>query len=109
MIMTRTLLAAAAILTTMSGVALADSIDHRQAAQNERIKAARKSGQLTHQEVMALRIQQSRIALIESRAKSDGVVTRREARVIDRAQDAAGRQIARESHDGQKAWFRKFF
>ena len=44
---------------------------------------------------------------MERSAKRDGYVSRREARAIERAQDAASRDIYRQSHDWQKAWWRR--
>ena len=107
--MNRTLLVAASLIAITSTAALADSIDRREAKQAERIQDGRRSGELTVLEGMKLRLEQARIAKLERDAKSDGRVTRSEARTIDRAQDAAGRHITQESHDGQKSWFRKWF
>jgi hypothetical protein len=107
--MTRTFLAAAAVLATLSTGAMADRIDQRQAEQAQRIEQARRSGELTRSELTSLRAEQARIAEMERRAKADGVVTRHEARDISRAQHAAGQHIYQESHDSQRRWYRRWF
>jgi hypothetical protein len=107
--MTRTFLAAAAVLATLTTGAMADRIDQRQAEQAQRIEQARRSGELTRGELTSLRAEQARIAEMERRAKADGVVTRHEARDIARAQHAASRHIYQESHDSQRAWYRRWF
>jgi hypothetical protein len=107
--MTRTLIVATSLLAVMSTGVFADTIDKRQSNQTERIQDARRSGELTLRESMALRAEQARIASMERSAKADGIVTRREAREIGQAQNAASRHIAQESHDGQKSWLRKWF
>ncbi len=107
--MTRTLLAAAAVLGTLTTGAMADRIDQRQATQAERIEQGRRSGELTRSEASSLRAEQARIADLERRAKADGVVTRQEARVLNRAQHEAGRHISQESHDSQRSWYRRWF
>lgn len=106
--MTRSLVISVALLAAMTGSALADTIDNRQANQMERIHAARKSGELTRQEDASLRHEQARVAELERRIKADGVVTRREARVMDRVQDAANRHIYQETHDNDKSWRAKW-
>jgi D-alanyl-D-alanine carboxypeptidase len=109
------LLAAATVLATLTAVtsvASADTIDRRQAEQARRIEQGQRSGSLTARESADLRAEQARITELERRAKADGVVTRREAQVLDRAQDAASRHIYQEKHDretardgGRSRWF----
>lgn len=107
----RLLLATAAVLTTLSTGALADTIDNRQANQAERIQAAARAGQLSRHEAAALRTEQARIAELERRVKADGIVTRREAAMMDHVQDRANRNIYRESHDADKgrSYFRRWW
>jgi hypothetical protein len=107
--MTRLLLSAAAVIAVLTTGAMADTIDDRQANHAERIAKARRSGELTRQEAAALRAEQARIAEVERYIKADGIVTRREAAVMDRLQDQANRNLYRESHDGEKRWFRKWW
>ena len=84
-----------------------DGIDARRAEQAYRIRHNRRSGELTLLEKWRLQGEQRRIAAMERSAKRDGYISYREARAIDRAQDAAGRDIYRQSHDWQKAWWRR--
>jgi hypothetical protein len=107
--MTRTFLATAAVLATLTTGAMADRIDQRQAEQAQRIEQARRSGELTRGETASLRAEQARIADMERRAKADGVVTRHEARDVARTQHAASRHIYQESHDSQRSWYRRWF
>jgi hypothetical protein len=109
--MKRTLIATAIVLATATG-ALADRIDQRQASEAYRIEEGRRSGQLTAHEYAGLKAEQARIANMERAAKADGVVTRREARTIEYAQDAASRHIYQEKHDGETArrhWYRRWW
>jgi D-alanyl-D-alanine carboxypeptidase len=101
-----TVFAAATILATLTAVttgASADIIDRRQAEQARRIEQGQRSGALTARETADLKAEQGRIAELERRAKADGVVTRREAQMLDRAQDAASRHIYQEKHDDETA------
>ena len=104
--MNRTYILAASLLAVMTTGALADRIDNREAAQEARIQQARRSGELTVREKAQLEREQAHIRDMERRAKADGVVTHREAKAIDRAQDAASKHIYQESHDSQKAWWK---
>jgi hypothetical protein len=103
--------ATAALATTMSGGAYAydreANIDARRAEQAYRIRHNRHTGELTLLEKWRLQAEQNRIAAMERAAERDGYISRREARAIGRAQDAASRDIYRESHDSQKAWWRR--
>ncbi len=105
--MNRTFIIAASLLSLTATAALADRIDSREAAQEARIQAARRSGELTVREKAGLEREQAQIRDMERRAKADGVVTRREAAAIERAQDAASRHIYQESHDREKSWWRR--
>ena len=106
--MKRLIITAAAVVATMTTAALADTIDRRQSNQEHRIQDGRRSGELTVLEAAKLKAEQARIAGMERRAKADGVVTRREAREIDQAQDAASRHIKQESTDNQRSWLRSW-
>ncbi len=103
--------ATAALATTMSAGAYAydreASIDARRAEQAYRIRHNRHTGELTLLEKWRLQGEQNRIAAMERAAERDGYISRREARAIERAQDRASRDIYRESHDSQKAWWRR--
>jgi hypothetical protein len=84
-----------------------DRIDAREAAQARRIMHARRTGELTLSEAMKLKAEQRRIYAMEAWARRDGTISSTEARRIENAQDAASGHIYRESHDGQKAWWRR--
>ncbi len=106
------MIATAIVLSTATSV-FADRIDQRQASEAQRIEQGRRSGQLTAHEYAHLKAEQARIASMERAAKSDGVVTYREARAIEAAQDAASRHIYQEKHDGETArhhrWYRRWW
>jgi hypothetical protein len=110
---TLALIAAAATVIATTSMASAHDydrearIDARQAEQAYRIRHNRHSGQLTLVEKWRLQNEQRRIATLERAAKRDGHISRHEARRIAEAQDRAGRHIYRESHDWQKAWWRR--
>lgn len=104
--MTRTTILVASLVAAMTTGALADKIDNRQAQEAARIQHGIRDGQLTLRETIALKSEQARIAAMERRAKADGIVTRHEARAIDRAQDAASKHIYQETHDSQRAWWK---
>ena len=104
--------AATAVIATSTAASAHDyghdaRIDARQAEQAYRIRHNRHTGELTLLEKWRLQGEQRRIAALERAAKRDGYVSRAEARRIREAQDLAGRHIYRESHDGQKTWWRR--
>lgn len=81
-------------------------IDMRHAEQAYRIRHNRHTGELTLVEKWRLQNEQRRIAAMERAALRDGYVSRSEARRISEAQNRAAHDIYRQSHDGQKAWWR---
>jgi peptidoglycan hydrolase CwlO-like protein len=91
----------------MTGVAFAEAeapvIDQRQVNQERRIDQGIASGQLNEQEANRLNKQQAHVNKMDGRAKSDGVMTKKERARIVAAQDRASRHIAREKHDRQGA------
>ena len=93
----------AVIITTGLAYAQVDQpvIDQRQANQEKRIDQGIASGQLNERESNQLNKQQEHINKMEDKAKSDGVVTKKERAKIDHTQDRASRNIAREKHDRQ--------
>lgn len=109
---TLALIAATAVIATTTAASAHDydreaRIDARRAEQAYRLRHYRHNGELTLLEKWRLQAEQNRIAAMERAAERDGYISRREARAIARAQAAAGRDIYRESHDGQKAWWRR--
>ena len=85
-----------------------DEIDRRQAAQEQRIQDARRSGELTRREYRQLEDEQARIAEYERRAKADGHLSNSEKRNLREMQNEASRHIYQESHDGQRSWWRRW-
>lgn len=77
-------------------------IDQRQANQEQRIDQGIASGQLNEREANRLNHQQEHINKMEDKAKSDGVVTKKERAKIGRAQDRTSKHIAKQKHDSQK-------
>lgn len=94
---------AALVLAVSIAYAQADtpSIDQREANQEQRIDRGIVSGQLTGREANRLNNQQEHINKMEDKAKSDGVVTKKERKKLHGAQDRASRKIARQKHDQQ--------
>ena len=107
--------AALALLATATAASAqgyrSHSIDQRQAKQEHRIEHGVRSGALTRHEARKLEAEQARIRAMERHAKRDGHVDRYEAREIKRAQNAASRHIAQESHDHQRRglWHRRWW
>jgi len=103
--MKKMLLAVSAMMLMTSGMVFAQAetpvIDQRQANQEQRIDQGIASGQLNEREANRLNKQQEHVNKMEDRAKSDGVMTKKERARIGAAQDRASRHIAREKHDRQ--------
>ena len=96
----KTLLIVAALALALPAAAGPLGASREQSQQN-RIHEGVASGELTHHEAKHLRHEQRRVDARQKKAAKDGVVTRREARKIDHAQDHANRDIARQKHDRQ--------
>jgi opacity protein-like surface antigen len=103
--MKKMLHAVSAMMLMTSGMVFAQAetpvIDQRQANQEQRIDQGIASGQLNEREANRLNKQQEHVNKMEDRAKSDGVMTKKERARIGAAQDRAARHIAREKHDRQ--------
>ena len=93
----------ASILVVSAAYAQAETpvVDQRQTNQERRIDHGIAGGALTEQEANRLAHQQTHINTIEDKAKSDGVVTKKETAKLHAAQDRASRHIARQKHDRQ--------
>ena len=100
--MTQMLLAVSAVVL-MTGVAFAENdpprIDQRQTNQEQRVDQGITSEQLNEREADRLNRQQGQINKMEEKAKSDGVMSKKERARIVAAQDRAARHLAREKHD----------
>ena len=77
-------------------------IARRQAEQQARINQGVRSGELTPEEARGLRVEQRLVRITKRAMKSDGVVTPRERRVLNRQLNRTSRDISREKHDGEK-------
>ncbi|MGH7216643.1 MAG: hypothetical protein ACREIG_05355 [Nitrospiraceae bacterium] len=99
------MLLAVSTVVLMTGMPYAQAetpvIDERQANQEQRIDQGVTSGQLNEREADQLNKQQEQVNKMENRAKSDGIMTKKERARIGAAQDRASRHIAREKHDRQ--------
>lgn len=105
------ILIASLALAATTGAGLAHetkSIDRTQARQLEEIEKGRYTGQLTRKEYRDLVAEQAYIKRLENQAKADGRVTKREYSAIRDAQKAAEKHIYAESHDNQRALWRRW-
>lgn len=95
---------AIAVGSLFAGAAFAQSnysIEQRDRIEQARIDRGVESGQITSREADRLQGQRAQIERMESRARSDGTLTRNERARIDGAQDRLSRDIRRESNDRQ--------
>jgi thymidine phosphorylase len=111
--MNRIALIALALLTTSTAASASeasrrDQIDARQAIQKYNIQRQRDRGELTWLEQAKLNYEQYRVRQMENYAKRDGYVSAYEARRINDALNAAGRDIYRQSHDSQVTWWKRW-
>jgi hypothetical protein len=79
------------------------AIDQRQANQEQRIDQGIAKGQLNQREAERLNKRQERINGMEDKAKSDGIMTKKERARLHAAQNRASKNIHREKHDRQKS------
>lgn len=103
-IISRAIVAVAALAASVSMAAAAPSVDKRQDIQAKRIEDGRKTGAITWREGLKLRQEQARIARLEARYRADGKLDRHEARHLKELQDKASRNIYRERHDRWTRW-----
>lgn len=90
-----------ALPTLALAQAATPGVDQRQINQERRIDQGVASGSLTQREATRLERGQQRVENLESRAKSDGVVTRQERAQLQHAENVQNRHITREKHDRQ--------
>jgi hypothetical protein len=77
-------------------------VSHKKEVNQEmRIAHGVMNGELTSAETKYLVAKQNKIDRMQVRAKSDGVVTPRERRKINKEQNKASRAIRRQKHDAQ--------
>jgi len=102
--MKKTHILVAALAAAVALPVLAQStpvIDQRQANQERRIDQGVASGELNARETARLERGQQRVENMETRAKSDGVVTRGERAKMHAVQDRQSKRIYRQKHDRQ--------
>jgi uncharacterized membrane protein YebE (DUF533 family) len=87
----------------LAGTAMAGTprYDARQQNQRERIVNGAQSGELTKRETGRLVAGQVHLNRVEQRAKSDGVVTKRERAHLQHEANQQSRRIHRQKHDAQ--------
>lgn len=93
-----------ALVLTFGSQVMADTpkLDNRQDKQKARITQGVKSGELTKKETARMVKGQAQLQRMENRAKSDGVVTKKErVRLQHKANKESGK-IYRNKHDKQK-------
>jgi uncharacterized membrane protein YebE (DUF533 family) len=93
-----TILAAPVVASAQSSTPV---IDQRQENQEKRIDQGVQSGALNQPETRRLERNQAAIEKMETKAKSDGTVTRRERARLTKAQNRSSRRIWRQKHDTQ--------
>lgn len=76
-------------------------VTKEQVDQQNRIQNGKESGELTRREKRHLQMQQTKIQRDKKIAKSDGVVTPQERRLLHKEQRRASRNIYRQKHDNQ--------
>jgi hypothetical protein len=77
-------------------------INRRERHQQQRIREGIRGDELTRREAARLEAEQARIRAYERYARSDGRLTLRERRRLDRQLDQSSRHIYRQKHDRQE-------
>jgi hypothetical protein len=77
-------------------------VDARQANQEARIEQGVKSGELTGKETAKLEAGLAMVQAKETKAKADGVVTKKERTKLAHAQNKQSKKIHNQKHDKQK-------
>jgi uncharacterized membrane protein YebE (DUF533 family) len=111
----KTLLTATTVLVASTTFAAAGSSDYwrRKAIDSEqsrnvgRIETGRYQGQLTRREYRQALVDQANIRAMRAAAAQDGYISKREFRSIRSAQASAGQQIAEDSSNRKKSWWRR--
>jgi hypothetical protein len=99
--MTIASLGLAAMILAGTAAAGTPRYDARQQNQRERIVNGAQSGELTRRETGRLVAGQVHLNRVEQRAKSDGVVTKRERVHMQREANQQSHRIHRQKHDAQ--------
>lgn len=89
----------AVVATIASGSVFADSINHRQHRQGQRIAQGVESGQLTRTEAQSLRSERNAIRTEEAAYRADGKFTKAERKDVQQDLDQSSHDIYREKHN----------
>lgn len=76
-------------------------VDQRESNQVARVQQGLASGSLTAKETMQVEKGQAHVQTMETKAKSDGVVTKQERQKLHHAQDVQSKRIYQQKHDRQ--------
>lgn len=93
--------ALAVVLAGLAAAQQTNTLDQRQARQQQHINQGTASGQLTAKEASRLQQREAKLANDEAAAKADGVVTRAERRKLHREANHNSHAIRRQKHDRQ--------
>lgn len=96
------LLALSAVFATNVALAGTPVVDKKERHQKARIAQGVKSGELTRKETRRLVRGQKQLHRMERKAKSDGVVTKKERVKLNMKANKESRKIFRNKHDKQK-------
>jgi len=99
--MLTTMAGSLAVFLMLGNLSWAETINHREWRQQNRIWRGYRSGDLTPRELRRLQSEQAHIRRSEARARRDGDFTPRERMRIQREQNRASRDIFRQRHDRQ--------
>jgi hypothetical protein len=90
---------ALALLATSSVAAFAGRVDDRREHQYYKIEEGRQNGSITWTEGLKLRGEQRKISKVEKVLKSDGYLSNKDRRILNKLQSKASHDIADESSD----------
>jgi hypothetical protein len=95
-----------ALLATSSVAAFAGRVDDRREHQYYKIEEGRQDGSITWTEGLKLRKEQKHISKVEAILKSDGYLSKRDRRLLNKLQNQAAHDIKAESNDGwHRVWW----
>lgn len=77
-------------------------VDKRQENQEKRIEQGVESGELTKKEAGRLEAGQEKLEAKEAAAKSDGVVTKKERKQLNKSAQQQSNHVAKQKHDADK-------
>ena len=90
---------AIALIATSSASAFAGKVDDRREHQYYKIEQGRQDGTITWSEGLKLRKEQKQISKVEAILKSDGYLSKKDRRILNKLQNKAAYDIASEKSD----------